>query len=104
MSMRETRDAYDEMIECLIAIETARMVALKQILERTMMVNEWDYSDRRIKDASDRVNDLKREIERQTMLVKDIREKARRRREQDRERKRREKERNAGSVGHRNER
>lgn len=79
-------------LECLLEIETARQSSLRKWVGGVSRLREGDFDDVRIKDANSRIDDLRREIERQRNLIKGMKERKRRRDELERLRRNREKE------------
>lgn len=79
-------------LECLLEIEMARQSSLRKWVRGVSRLRESDFDDVRIKDANSRIDDLRREIERQRHLIKGMKERKRRRDELERLRRNREKE------------
>lgn len=76
--------------ECVESLNQAKLVCLRQWSLQLERLVEDGYSDQRIKDAVARIEDLRRETARQRELIRNIRDRDRRREYLARERKRKE--------------
>lgn len=74
-------------IECLEAIEYARNAYLDHLEARLAIIQEDGFDDQRIRDAQARIEDLRRETERQKNLIRGMKDRIRRRKELERIRK-----------------
>lgn len=90
--MRNLSAKEMRVLECLLEIEVARKSSLGEWVEKFSHLHEGGFEDVRIKDANSRIDDLRREIERQQHLIKGMKERKRRRDELERLRKNRERE------------
>ncbi len=80
-------------MQCLLAVEEARNAYLQDWISSVKRIHEDGLDDQRIKDATARIEDLKRESERQRALIRAMKDRLKRKRELERKRKSRETER-----------
>lgn len=90
--------------ECVEALTQAKLICLNEWRKQLVLLNEDGYTDQRIKDAIGRIEDLRRETVRQRELIRNIKDRERRREFLARERKRREQEAKKRENIHHNER
>lgn len=76
---------------CWLAVEEARNAYLEQWIDSLQRIDEDGLDDQRIRDAVARIDDLKRESERQRTLIRAMRERLKRKKELEKMRKSREK-------------
>jgi hypothetical protein len=90
--MRKILKDEEKVLGCWLAVEEARNAYLEQWIDSLKRIDEDGLDDQRIRDAMARIDDLKRESERQRTLIRAIRERLKRKKELERMRKSREKE------------
>lgn len=90
--MRRILKDEEKVLGCWLAVEEARNVYLEQWIDSLKRIDEDGLDDQRIRDAMARIDDLKRESERQRTLIRAMRERLKRKKELERMRKSREKE------------
>lgn len=76
---------------CWLAVEEARNAYLEQWIDSLKRIDEDGLDDQRIRDAVARIDDLKRESERQRTLIRAMRERIKRKKDLEKMRKSREK-------------
>lgn len=81
----------EKVLGCWLAVEEARNAYLEQWIDSLKRIDEDGLDDQRIRDAMARIDDLKRESERQRTLIRVMRERLKRKKELEMMRKRREK-------------
>lgn len=90
--MRKILKDEEKVLGCWLAVEEARNAYLEQWIDSLKRIDEDGLDDQRIRDAMARIDDLKRESERQRTLIRAMRERLKRKKELERMRKSREKE------------
>ena len=81
----------EKVLGCWLAVEEARNAYLEQWIDSLKRIDEDGLDDQRIRDAMARIDDLKRESERQRTLIRVMRERLKRKKELEMMRRRREK-------------
>ena len=89
--MRKILKDEEKVLGCWLAVEEARNAYLEQWIDSLKRIDEDGLDDQRIRDAMARIDDLKRESERQRTLIRVMRERLKRKKELEMMRKRREK-------------
>jgi len=89
--MRMILKDEENVFGCWLAVEEARNAYLEQWIDSLKRIDEDGLDDQRIRDAMARIDDLKRESERQRTLIRAMRDRLKRKKELERMRKRREK-------------
>lgn len=92
MGMPNDPELIRAVIECLVALERSWIEYLRQRVSSRGVVTEDGLDDARIRDGMARIDDLRREIERQRRQLADIKQRAKRKKELERLRKERERE------------
>ena len=89
--MRQILKDEEKVLGCWLAVEEARNAYLEQWIDSLQRIDEDGLDDQRIRDAVARIDDLKRESERQRTLIRAMRERLKRKKELEKMRKSREK-------------
>lgn len=90
MGMPDDPDLIRTVIECLVALERSWIEYLAQRVSSRRVMTEDGLDDVRIRDGMERIDDLRREIERQRRRLADIKQRDKRRKELERLRRERE--------------
>lgn len=85
--MRKILKDQVELLQCLLAVEEARNAYLQDWIGSLERIDEDGLDDQRIKDATARIDDLRRESERQRLLIRAMKDRLRRKRDLERLRK-----------------
>jgi hypothetical protein len=88
--MRRILKDGEELLSCWLAVEEARSACLEQWLASLNRIDEGSLDDQRIRNATARIDDLRRKSERQRALIRSMRERIKRKKELERRRKSRE--------------
>jgi len=94
--MHRDPNLVNAVIECLVALEASWTRYLRHRMDVGRCVTEDSFEDVRIRDGMARIDDLKREIERQRRTLAAIRSRIKRKKELERVRKSRESDRKSG--------
>jgi hypothetical protein len=89
--MRKILKDEERVLGCWLAVEEARNAYLEQWIDSLKRIDEDGLDDQRIRDAVARIDDLKRESERQRTLIRAMRERIKRKKDLEKMRKSREK-------------